>query len=744
MRQKAAETELRAALARVLGVSEAEASFRADPDQHAIIRDIVDGRDVLAVMPTGGGKSACYQVPALCLPGVTLVVSPLVALIQDQGERLHRNGVPVACLAGGFLLDRDGPHLYSGEESTGLRARRDRIFSEAAKGGYKILYVTPERLRTGAFIRFAQNAEISLIAVDEAHCVSLWGYEFRPRYLEIGRLMRRMGYHPTVAAFTATATGPVRDDIKCFLAMRTPREYICPAVRDDLRFSVRRFTSKAGRLSFLTRFVRDHSGQSGIIYCATTSGVDEVYAHLKNAGADALRYYAKLDEGGGKVPLGPDESKKANLDRFRRGEAQVMVSTTALGMGIDKDGLRFVIHYELPLSLEDYFQEAGRAGRDGKGGECVLCFLPGDDRICRGLIERSLRGSALGPEAKAARRRAAEDRLRSVLEYCALDGGGGSLGGYLRKYFEDPVPPEREAEIRAIRRAMAERVREIDAVYANRTKVAGELRKGRTSGAGLSVGRARPGEPVPAVSYRLDGPALTWFDMMIADAVYTLMKNRVKTITAKGIMELLSGDPELTLRPERRAAVEESLRKMMGCRIEIDRRDSACYGFVYSGQGDRRILSGPFLPLDEKRSGFGYDPRTLPPIYEYAEILNGQFYVLPTERLRVPGLPASGENLAVAWYLLLRVGSMGRGPKGLRLRAATSRSVRMDTLLKTLDIRLPEGTYEKKRKLAALIEKERKVLEHLRTLGNIQGFTVDAERGNVSVEIAREQDEERT
>lgn len=741
MKRKISEEELRAALARVLGISEAEAAFRADPDQRAIVRDIVAGKDVLAVMPTGGGKSVCYQVPALCLPGVTLVVSPLVALIQDQGETLYRNGVPVACLAGGFLLDRDGPHLYSGEDM-GLRSRRDRIFSEAAEGGYKLLYVTPERLRTGAFIRFAQNAEISLIAVDEAHCISLWGYEFRPRYLEISRFIRRMGYHPTVAAFTATATKPVCEDIKCFLAMRTPREYICPAVRNDLSFSVRRSSSRAGRLSFLTRFVRKHPGQSGIVYCTTAASVDEVYAHLKTSGVDVLRYYAKLDEGGANVPLGPGETKKANLDRFQRGEAQVMVSTTALGMGIDKRDLRFVIHYELPLSLEDYFQEAGRAGRDGKGGECVLCCLPGDDQICRGLIERSLQGSALGAEAKAARRRIAEDKLRSMLEYSALEGGSEVLGGYIRRYFEGPVPAAAEAEARAIRRAMAERVREIDAVYANRTKVAGELRKGIRSGRDVPVGRSRPGGAVPTVSYRLDGPDLTYFDMMIADAVYTLMKNRVKTITAKGIMELLSGDPKLTLRPERKAAVEESLRKMMGCRIEIDRRNSARYGFVYSGQGDRTVLSGPFLPLEEKSSGFGYDPRTLPPLYEYAEILNGQFYVLPTQRLHIPGLPASGENLAVAWYLLLRIGSMERGPRSRRFRAATSRSIRMDTMLKTLGIRLPEGPYEKKRKLAALIKKEQRVLEHLRALGYIRGFTVHGERGDVTVETAPRAEQE--
>ena len=741
MKGRASEAELRAALARVLGVPEAEASFRADPDQRAIVRDIVDGKDVLTVMPTGGGKSVCYQVPALCLPGVTLVVSPLVALIQDQGETLHRNGVPAACLAGGFLLDRDGSHLYPGEQSAGFRSRRDRIFSEAAEGGYKILYVTPERLRTGAFIRFVQNARISLIAVDEAHCVSLWGYEFRPRYLEISRLIRRMGYRPTVAAFTATATRPVREDIKCFLAMRMPREYIFPAVRDDLSFSVRRFSSKAERLSFLTRFIRDHPGQSGIVYCSTAPSVDEVYVHLNGSGADALRYYAKLDEGGGQVPLGPGESKKANLDRFQRGEARVMVSTSALGMGIDKSNLRFVIHYELPLSPEDYFQEAGRAGRDGRGGACVLCCLPGDDRICRGLIERSLQESALEPEMRAARRRVAEDKLRAMQEYCGQKSGA-ALGAYLKQYFEGPVPAADEAEARAMRRAMAERIREIDAVYANRTKVAGELRKGRVSAADLPVGRARPGGSVPTVSYRLDGPALTYFDMMIADAVYTLMKNRVKTVTAKGIMDLLSGNPKLTLRPERKAAVEESLRKMMGCRIEIDRRGSAHYGFVYGGQGDRTVLSGPFLPLAEKNSGFGYDPQTLPPLYEYAEILNGQFYVLPAERLRVPGLHASGENLAIAWYLLLRIGSMGRGSHGRKSRAVTSRFIRMDTLLKTLDIRLPEEPGERKRKLTALNGKVRTVLEHLRALGHIRGFTVNEERGNITVETVRSADRE--
>ena len=707
-------------------------------DQKLVIDQIMRGRDVLAIMPTGGGKSVCYQVPAMNLPGITLVISPLLALMEDQVKKLHDRGFPAACLSSAFIADRDGFHRLGNAdaedkpESRSFRALRDRLFLAASRGEYKLLYVTPERLRSGSFIRFAQKIKISMIAVDEAHCLSLWGYDFRPRYLEISRLLTRIGYHPVIAAFTATATESVQEDIVKLLGMTDPKRIGSGlAGRNNLRFSVRHIPTERGKTRELLRYLREKSGDSGFVYCSSVPSVNKVFRYLTDRGIAATRYYADLD----KDPLIPKgESKRKNFNEFLRGKKTVMVSTTALGMGIDKDDIRFVIHYNLPTCLENYYQEAGRAGRDGKPAECVLYYSEEDIGVCHALIQLAVDGSELSEKDRELYRGTAEKRLDCMRKYA--ERGASRKSEALQKeildYFGSFDPYCGEAGRPNL--DVIARIKSIDVLYVNRTKIAQELRKGRVEGENLVVGKSYAGRPAPTVSYRVTGEALNYFDLMVADAVYTLMKHRVPTIYAKAVMELLSGNENLTLRPERKAEVENSVRKMIRAEIVIDRRDSARYGFTYDDQRNKLVTHGAFLPLYEKKSGFGYEDGASPPLYEYAEILNGQFFSFPTRYLRVQGLPTSAENLAMTHYLLCRIHTMSAPYKRQRFHAVTSHNLRFDTMLQTLGIDFPDGNWYRNRKTETLWQtKMIPILRHLQAAGVIKEFDPAPEKGTVTL-----------
>ena len=376
--------------------------------QEALIDAILAGRDAFGVMPTGGGKSLCYQIPALLLDGLTLVVSPLISLMKDQVAALKEAGIPAAFL---------NSSLTAAQQREALR--------RAELGAYRLIYVAPERLLTDSFLRFAEGQRISLVAVDEAHCVSQWGQDFRPNYLDIPTFVRSLSRRPVIAAFTATATAQVGADIVQLLELREPLRIVTGFDRPNLYFDVRR---EGDKLFWLRNFLSTRQDQSGIVYCATRKNVEQVCEHLKKSGFAATRYHAGLDEA----------ERRQNQDDFAYDRATVMVATNAFGMGIDKSNVSFVIHYNMPKNIESYYQEAGRAGRDGAPADCILLFSVGDVMTAKYLIENGNDREQLPEELRDELVLRDMKRLRKMEHYCNT---AGCFRAALLDYFGEAHKP---------------------------------------------------------------------------------------------------------------------------------------------------------------------------------------------------------------------------------------------------------------------------------------------------------------
>ena len=375
-------------------------SFR--PGQESVVAAILQGRDVMAVMPTGAGKSLCYQIPALVLDGITLVVSPLISLMRDQVSSLLQNGVRAAYL------------------NSSLTSRQYALaLDNARRGVYRIIYVAPERLLTESFLDFAMHAPIAQVVVDEAHCVSQWGQDFRPGYLDVAPFIARLPSRPRVSAFTATATQSVRGDIVRLLELSGPYVVTTGFDRPNLYFEVRR---EGNRDAALLRFLQEHRGQSGIVYCGTRRGVEEVAAMLVENGVDAVGYHAGM---------GDEERQNAQED-FVSDRVPVIVATNAFGMGIDKSNVSFVVHYNMPKDLESYYQEAGRAGRDGEDAVCCLLYQPADVHLNTFLIEHAQENSQLDAQTQQIVAERAKERLRQMTFYAT---GRGCLRAKILHYF---------------------------------------------------------------------------------------------------------------------------------------------------------------------------------------------------------------------------------------------------------------------------------------------------------------------
>ena len=367
-------------------------SFR--PGQHEVIQTLLEGRDCLAIMPTGAGKSICFQLPALMMPGVTLVISPLISLMKDQVDS---------------LVNQEIPATYINSQCTFEEAKAR--FAAIRAGRVKLVYISPERLENEFFTSFMQSLPISMFIIDEAHCVSQWGHDFRPSYCAIKDWIATLPRRPVVGAFTATATEKVKEDMMTLLGLEKERIFIGGFDRPNLYFRVVRTNRK---LDFALAYVQQHQEDSGIIYAATRKEVDRVYEELTRRGIRAGRYHAGLS----------DDVRRTMQDAFTYDRLQVIVATNAFGMGIDKSNVRYVIHYQMPKNIESYYQEAGRAGRDGAPGECILLFSRQDIMIQKFLIEQSVHD----PQQQAVEFRL----LNAMVRYCE---GNHCLRHYILTYF---------------------------------------------------------------------------------------------------------------------------------------------------------------------------------------------------------------------------------------------------------------------------------------------------------------------
>lgn len=371
------------------------------PGQEEIIDSILAGKDVLAIMPTGSGKSICYQVPALLLPGITIVISPLISLMQDQVKALNEAGIKA-----GYI----NSSLTESQIST--------VYARALDGAYKILYVAPERLESYEFTNFVDKVGISMVTVDEAHCISQWGQDFRPSYLKIVDFIDGLSKRPIVSAFTATATEEVKNDISCVLKLKDPKIVVTGFDRENLYFDVETIKKKD---DYVLEYIKNHPEDSGIIYCATRKNVDALYELLSNAGIQVARYHAGMN----------NEDRKESQNDFIYDRSPVIIATNAFGMGIDKSNVRFVIHYNMPQSMENYYQEAGRAGRDGEPSQCILLFSAQDIMINKFLLDHKDFTDIPYEDIELIRQRDAK-RLQIMEGYCRTSG---CLRNYILEYF---------------------------------------------------------------------------------------------------------------------------------------------------------------------------------------------------------------------------------------------------------------------------------------------------------------------
>lgn len=377
-------------------------SFRTG--QEELIDSALSGRDVLGIMPTGAGKSICFQVPALSFDGITIVISPLISLMKDQVMALVDVGVRAAYI-----------------NSSLTEGQTRKVMENARMGVYKIIYVAPERLLTDAFLSLVGTLEISMIAIDEAHCISQWGQDFRPSYLKVTDFIDMLPARPVIAAYTATATKVVKEDIVCMLGLQNPTVVVTGYDRKNLYFSVKKPQSK---MNALLDYLKENGDKSGIIYCNTRKAVEEVQEELFRRGYPVTRYHAGLS----------DAERKENQEAFINDSTPVMVATNAFGMGIDKSNVRYVIHYNMPKDIESYYQEAGRAGRDGEAAECILYYSGQDVRINEFLIDKQMEreNEELDSEEKELISARDRERLRKMTYYCFTNE---CLRDYILRYF---------------------------------------------------------------------------------------------------------------------------------------------------------------------------------------------------------------------------------------------------------------------------------------------------------------------
>lgn len=493
------------------------------PAQEPVIKSLMDGHDTLAVMPTGAGKSVCFQIPALLSPGLTVVLSPLISLMKDQVDALVGQGIPASFI----------------NSSLDFSEVNERM-CEALNGRTKILYVAPERLEGAFFAEFLAQASVSMVIVDEAHCISEWGHDFRPSYRMISPFIEKLPKRPVLGAFTATATPSVKDDISHHLAMLSPNVFVSGFDRPNLSFDVFRMRPRA-KNEFLIDYVRRHAKDPGIIYASTRKAVEAVFDMLYAKNIPAGRYHAGLS----------DEERTAMQEDFLYDRRMVMVATNAFGMGIDKSNVRYVIHYNMPKNIEAYYQEAGRAGRDGEPGECILLYSEGDVETQKYLINTSVEDDA--------RKSAERHRLQNMVNYCHTPG---CLRAFILRYFgeKDPVHCDNCGNCRG-EVTLADH--SIDA-----QKVLSCVYRMRSGFGATMVSDVLRGRVTPAVS-RYGFDSLSTFGLM-KDKSRAELKLLMNQLVSAGYLEVAEGDyPILRLTAASRQVLRGEVRVMLPTQKKI-------------------------------------------------------------------------------------------------------------------------------------------------------------------------------
>lgn len=545
-------------------------SFRFGQD--GLVEAILKGRDGLGVMPTGAGKSICYQIPGIVLSGLTLVVSPLVSLMGDQVRSLIDAGV-----RGAYLNST----LTPGQQST--------VLARALAGAYQIMYVAPERLSDPRFLAFAREARIPLVAVDEAHCVSQWGQDFRPSYLTIGDFIAQLPARPVVAAFTATATERVRRDIVRLLDLHDPHAIVTGFDRPNLYFGVERLEPKR-KLARIVAYARDHAADSGIVYCSTRKDTDKVHAALGAAGVRAVRYHAGM----------PVAERTRSQRAFIADDAPIMVATNAFGMGIDKSNVRYVIHHNMPGSIEAYYQEAGRAGRDGEPSTCLLLWSDGDVATCRFFIEQDSGNEELSAKEADVVRASQRRLLETMTGYCHTTA---CLRRYILDYFGDGagagVTPAGGCSNCSNCEGTFEAVDVTDTARALMRCVQ-ELR-GRF-GKGMVVDVVRGSRNAKVLDLHLDEAA----SYAVVDAPATQVKEIIELLAAGGYLAITEGSyPLVGLGPRAREAAEDGFSLAMKHVVRTPQRERGRAamegrGRSFGGSGSTDITGEVDLALFER------------------------------------------------------------------------------------------------------------------------------------------------